>query len=75
MTTKQRKKIARKKVKSLSESERKAWLASIASCARTARVSRQATGERWGGSIPEVAGDYPTSTMTREEFWRRTDLL
>jgi hypothetical protein len=75
MTTKQRKRIARKKVKALSEKERLAWLASIASCARTARVSREATAQRWGGAIPEPQGDFPTSTISSIDEWRkRTDV-
>ena len=74
MTKRQRK----KPVKKLSEKERLAWLASIASCARTARVSRQASAERWGGAPPQEHFDgagYPTSTISSLDEWRkRTDV-
>jgi hypothetical protein len=75
MNAKRKKKIAKKPVKKLSESERLAWLRSRQEMARLARVNRECQRQRWGGTVPEPQGDYPTSTMTREEVVRRTDLI
>lgn len=68
----------KRKRKATKKSDAEAWKELNRSFGRLARESTTRRHDVLSGAArPEPAfdGDYPTSTITKEEFWRRDDLL